>query len=79
MTLSASFCREQEALQTEKAASEPLGNRQKIALAAAKAWRSEAILAEKRALRQEGLNKLDTAIALEFADEVVTEEEPAAD
>lgn len=74
MALSVSFCREQESLQMAKAASEPLENRRKIALAAANAWKIEAILAEKRALKQEPLDKLDTEIALEFALEAMAAE-----
>jgi hypothetical protein len=69
MRVSPDFCREQEALQLAKAASEPLENRKKIALAAAKAWAVEAGLAEKRATKPEPLDKLDAEIALEFADE----------
>ncbi len=64
-----SFCREQEALQLAKAASETLENRRTIALTAAKAWAAEAVLAEKRDARQTPLDKLDAEIALEFAQE----------
>lgn len=46
MRVLASFCRQQEALQRALATSEPLENRRKIALTAAKAWESEALLAE---------------------------------
>jgi hypothetical protein len=66
MKISAAHCREQEALHRDKALNEPLENRRKIALAAAKAWEVEAVLAEKVALRVGALNKLDAAIALEF-------------
>ncbi|WP_068084818.1 hypothetical protein [Novosphingobium rosa] len=48
MTLSAAFCRAQEALQLQRAASEPLENVRKIARAAAKAWNTEAAWAESR-------------------------------
>ncbi|WP_159983649.1 MULTISPECIES: hypothetical protein [unclassified Novosphingobium] len=69
MQISATHCREQEALQRAKALSEPLENRRKIALQAAKAWEAEALLAEKRASKSSPLDKLDTAIALEFEQE----------
>ncbi|MBP6112876.1 MAG: hypothetical protein KA482_10930 [Sphingobium sp.] len=72
MRVSASFCREQQASQIDKAANEPLENRRKIALAAAMAWGAEVILAEKRALKLERLDKLDAEIALEFANETET-------
>jgi hypothetical protein len=48
MTPSASFCRAQEALQLQRAISEPLENVRKIARAAAKAWNTEAAWAESR-------------------------------
>ncbi|WP_343615475.1 hypothetical protein [Novosphingobium sp.] len=48
MTLSAAFCRAQEALQLQRADSEPLENVRKIARAAAKAWNTEAAWAESR-------------------------------
>lgn len=67
MRISVTHCREQEALHRGKALSEPLENRRKIALAAAKAWAVEAVLAEKVASRVGALNTLDAAIALEFA------------
>jgi hypothetical protein len=63
------FCREQAALQLAKAESEPLENRKKIALAAAKAWTLEAALADKQVARATPLDALDTKIAKEFADE----------
>lgn len=66
MQISAAHCREQEALQRAKALSEPLENRRQIALKAANAWEAEAVSAEKRASKRSGLDKLDTAIALEF-------------
>ncbi len=69
MQISANFCKEQEALQRAKAATEPLENRRKIALDAAKAWAAEGVLAEKRELKINPLDKLDTAIAAEFARE----------
>jgi hypothetical protein len=67
MRVSVATCKEQEALQLAKAASDPLENRRKIALAAAKAWGAEAILAEKREMKQSPLDKLDAEISLEFA------------
>ncbi len=67
MRMSATFCREQEALQRAKALSEPLENRRGIAMAAAKAWEAEAISAEKRDAKLTPLDKLDTAIARQFA------------
>ena len=67
MQISAAHCREQEALQRAKALSEPLENRRKIALAAAKAWEAEAVLADMRTSKSSSLEKLDAAIALEFA------------
>jgi hypothetical protein len=69
MRVSPDFCREQEALQRARAASEPLENRRKIAFAAANAWAVEADLAEKRVIRPEPLDKLDAEIAQEFARE----------
>lgn len=48
MTLSAAFCRNQEAVQLQRAASEPLANVRNIARAAAKAWNTEAVWAESR-------------------------------
>ena len=72
MQLTADFCRQQEALQLAKAVSEPLENRREIAIAAAKAWATEALLVEKRASKQDPLGKLDAEIALEFANEDLT-------
>lgn len=69
MRATAGFCREQEAIQRAKAANEPLENRRTIALNAAKAWAAEAKLAEKRDAKTSTLDKLDTAIAEEFARE----------
>ena len=69
MRMSAAFCRTQEALQREKAVSEPLENRRIIALNAAKAWAAEALLADKQASNRGPLDTLDDAIALEFAQE----------
>ncbi len=69
MRVTADFCREQEALQRAKANQEPLENRRKIALAAAKAWAAEAILADIRDTKQGVLHKLDAEIAKEFAAE----------
>jgi hypothetical protein len=69
MRFTGDFCREQEALQLAKAASDPLENRRKIALTSAKAWASEALLADKQALKKSPLDKLDAEIAQEFADE----------
>ena len=69
MRVPASFFREQEALQRAKVASEPLENRRKIALTAANAWETAAILAEKQTSKEEALDKLDADITLEFARE----------
>jgi hypothetical protein len=74
MRVTVEFCREQERLQRAKAESEPLENRRKIALDAAKAWAAEAILAQKRDAKQAPLDKLDAQIALEFAQEADGEE-----
>lgn len=79
MRVSEEVCREQEALQLAKAASEPLESRRKIALTAAKAWATEAVLAQQRGLKQAPLDKLDAAIALEFAQEDTTPEDQASD
>lgn len=69
MRVTEKFCREQESLQIDKAANEPLKNRQDIALSAAKAWDAAAQLAHKQESKQEPLDKLDAAITLEFAAE----------
>ena len=74
MQISAAFCLEQERLQREKAENEPLENRKKIALNAAKAWAAEALVAEKRYGKQSPLEKADVAIAAEFAAEAETGE-----
>ena len=79
MRVSADFCRAQEAQQLAKATSEPLKNRRKIALDAAKAWAAEALLADERAVRQEPLDKLDAEITLEFAQEAEAESDPDPD
>ena len=44
-------------------------NRRKIALTAANAWETAAILAEKQVSKEEPLDKLDADITLEFARE----------
>jgi hypothetical protein len=75
MALMAAFCREQAALHLAKAANEPLENRGKISLAAAKAWSAEAVLAERREAKQRPLDKLDTKITQEFAAEAEAEAE----
>jgi hypothetical protein len=75
MRVSEDFCREQEALHVAKAQSEPLLSRRNIALTAAKAWAAEAVLAKKRALKPEPLDKLDAEISLEFALEAEAEEQ----
>lgn len=63
----------------EKAASEPLENRRKIALIAAKAWAAEALMLEKRDAGEAPLDKLDAEITLEFAREAaLTESEISA-
>lgn len=69
MRFTEKFCREQESLQIAKAASEPLTNRQGIALAAAKAWDAAAKIAHKHEAGQRPMDKLDAAIIREFADE----------
>lgn len=74
MRIAADFCRKQEALQLARADSEPLENRRRIALTAAKAWAAEALLAEKRDSKKEGLDRLDTEIALEFSKEQLSGE-----
>jgi hypothetical protein len=79
MRPSATQCREQEALQQARAASEPLENRRKIALAAALAWGAEALLAEQQALKKGPQDQLDAAITLEFALEDATLAAEAAD
>jgi hypothetical protein len=73
MRVTVEFCRQQERLQRAKAESEPLENRKKIALDAAKAWAAEAMLAKKRDAKQAPLDKLDAQIALEFARETDAE------
>ncbi len=52
-----------------KAQSEPLENRRKIALTAAKAWDAEAVLQQEREAGGSPLDKLDAEITLEFARE----------
>lgn len=52
MRVSASTCREQEAIQRGIAESSPLENRRNIAIAAAKAWGKEAVEADKREARE---------------------------
>ena len=69
MRVTEEFCRQQESLQIAKAANEPLKNRQAIALAAAKAWDVAAQGAHKQESHEEPLDRLDAAIALEFAAE----------
>jgi hypothetical protein len=75
MRVTAELCREQERIQRAKAENEPLENRKKIALDAAKAWATEAVLAEKRDLKQSALDQLDAEIAREFARETVSDAE----
>jgi hypothetical protein len=48
MSQTAAFCRQQEAAQRLRAASEPLANVRQIALTAAAAWGAEALWAERR-------------------------------
>jgi len=48
MTPTSAFCRAQAATQLARAAHEPLENVRKVALAAAKAWNTEAVCAENR-------------------------------
>lgn len=73
MRVTAEFCREQERIQRAKAENEPLENRRKIALDAAKAWAAEAKLAEKRDMKQSTLDQLDAEIAAEFAQEAIND------
>jgi len=73
MRISAAFCREQETIQQARAEIEPLENQRNIARDAAKAWGEEAIAIEKRAAAPNARNKLDAAIALEFAREAATD------
>lgn len=79
MRPSASFCRQQEDLQRLRAASEPLENRRAIALAAAKAWGAEALLAESRGTRLRDAG--DEAIAQAWAAETDAPDtgDPSAD
>ena len=52
------------------ATSDPLENRRKVAMVAAKAWAKEAVAAaEREAGHLQPLDKLDADIALEFARE----------
>jgi hypothetical protein len=69
MQLTAAHCRAQQAIQLALATSEPLESRRKIAMVAAAAWAAEAIEAAKRESGKTALDLLDTAIAMEFADE----------
>jgi hypothetical protein len=69
MRFTEKFCREQESLQIAKAESEPLKNRQGIALDAAKAWNAAANIAHKLEAGQQPLDRLDAAIVREFAEE----------
>lgn len=79
MRVSAQTCRAQEAVQRAKASTEPLESRRKIALDAAKAWATEAVLAETRESKRTPLDLLDAEIALEFAMEIALEtEDPEA-
>lgn len=82
MRFTEKFCREQESLQIAKAESEPLKNRQGIALDAAKAWDAAAKIAQKHEAGQQPLDRLDAAIVREFAEEGaagVVDDEPAPD
>lgn len=74
--ITAAFCREQAAVHRAKAASEPLENRRKIALTAAKAWEAEAVLREGRKAGDAALEKLDAEITRQFAREAAL---PAGD
>lgn len=70
MRVSAATCRAQEAHHLALAKKDPLANRRKIAMSAAKAWGREAVLAEKReAGLREPLDKLDTDITAQFDEE----------
>lgn len=79
MRVKASICREQQALQLDLAANDPLESRRKVAAAAAKAWGLEAIQAEKReAGHLSPRDKLDAEITLEFAEEAESESDQHA-
>jgi hypothetical protein len=58
MSLTAAFCRAQEAAQLARAASEPLENVRNIARSAAKAWNVEAVWAESRERGHVGITRL---------------------
>lgn len=73
MRVTEKFCLEQESLQLARAASEPLKNRQDIALSAAKSWNAAAQLAHKQESKQEPLDRLDAEITREFAAEAAAE------
>ncbi|MEE4454609.1 hypothetical protein [Novosphingobium resinovorum] len=75
MRISATFCREQEAIQRARAISEPLQSQRGIALAAASAWSKRAIAIDERIAAPGARDKLDTAIALEFAREEATRDD----
>ena len=66
-------------MQRANAASEPLENRRKIALAAAKAWEEKAVLLEEHEAGDTPLDRLDAEIALEFAREAEFGAEDDAD
>ncbi|WP_324828102.1 hypothetical protein [Qipengyuania zhejiangensis] len=72
LRVTSDFCRKQEAVQRAKAATEPLENRRKIALEAAKAWEAEAFRLEQHEAGDTPLDKLDAGIALEFAREAAS-------
>ncbi len=75
MRVKASVCREQEARQLDLATNDPLESRRTVAAAAAKAWRLEAIQAEKReAGHVSPRDKLDAEITREFAEEKETKD-----
>lgn len=70
MRLSSEKCREQQAIQLEIAKCDPLENRRKIAVNAAKAWGLEAELAENyEAGHLSHSEKEDDQIRKEFAEE----------
>jgi hypothetical protein len=72
----ASFCREQAAVQQARALSEPLASQRRIAQGAAKAWLAEAALADQRSTGQGPFAALDAQITQEFADESEQPDDP---
>lgn len=74
MHVKADYCRLQEAYQLNLAAHDPVESRRIAALAAAEAWRLEAIKSEKReAKTMEPLVKRDAKITCEIVKESMVE------